>query len=387
MGFFSKFFRSSEEPKKLSLEEALALSKKKLNDIDLKPAEKLCAEARDSVKRFKNTLARLSDAGITEEMDPRLHAIVCESKKQLVKHMSSALDGLDFQTESYDEIIQMRDSLRSAMRKISTGNPKHAHFVALEFREPMQEVGKSAAELTNITNELDHYILKLKEENEPCERLLSIFSEKNKLVAEVAELEKNIKKLHAERTALEKTKIEEVDVPSIALAEEKFRDAEAQIFALLAPLGRVLRKYEKIAPLDKKEREALRAYIEKPVNATFEFDIEKILAGVEKNQRDLRLKDKAWKKASAIIKRIKSGELQELIERYKQCASELEKERKKIKPLLEKKREAELALAEKNEKLASAAKYLAEIGEALNNKKQNLIKVEQSLESAVSKVR
>lgn len=303
-----------------------------------------------SVKLDEDVRA-LDGAKIEDKLEKRMERAVINNRKALVSKLNMFNHGLVFSTDvfgSYDLFNQIKGDMAHLMEDTS----KNFYFVGNGFSFKSEKIKKNLFEFGKKIDEAIVYLEPLKKKigvvsdaHDIIEDLDSRFIKKKELEDDIASEQKKLKKCSASKVVLEK-KIKSIDKGSdikdlqrLSLDHSKIiKDrsyVEGSIVQVVSPIGRVLKKYSRVAQLSsKKEEQILRLYTEDPV-AAVEMDVglklfKRVLSELELHlgRGSIALKDKIRVKTISAISRLKADD--ELSELRKQL-EELKKDEAAIK--------------------------------------------------------
>lgn len=386
------------EIQEITLEETQKICSGKVGKLNYEEIKETCENIRESVDLALQALGELKKGQIDKSMNRRLYYATEQSRKHFILSIKKELQNIKLQ-DSYDyySIRELDQSLLISLRDMAEGNKKHSYYLSLSFRKEMQNLGRSINQLNKQRIELAKYLKPIIERNQFCETVLNEIKNKENLEKEIQKLEEHLEKLEKEEKSSQQELVKlkertvvtyEKEEKELQQLEKERKDLDSKIFSMVDVFSRVFRKYEKIGLFEKPVGIMINDYLEQPVKTALndkEEVLTKILDGVEKliEKRELKLKENINKKALSMIKRIRSGELKNLILRHEEVEKEIKEKQERLEPLIKEAKKQESMLKNKVDGVEELSSRIKDLKQKIQLKKEESNKTKESLKQKV----
>jgi DNA repair exonuclease SbcCD ATPase subunit len=404
MSFLSRIFGQKKEAgtkEKPSLEQAERTAREKLSGIDCAPAVQICEKLKNQVGAARKSITALRGAAIPAEIDPRLKSAARESREQVAIWLEGLLNDISFpKKQDFGAFLALRQNLNSALFQLTKGNPKHGYYTSTVFKNEMAAIGKNIGELNALAGRLAIFLDSAVSENAVYKTFVDLIETRRVLEKELKDARSQVDELRrasasaSENTASLRKKLESAPkADEGALIELQARKAqlEGEIYSLLAPLSRPLKKYANMGAFEKKRGALVEDYINDPVKTALgdkSGEFKEILSEIDRLIRSgqMDLKENVSEKTLAVVAKAKEGGLETLVASHAMTCSEITENETKKRPLIEKVRQLEVELNSASAQSEATSASLGIVENTLKQKEQLLGEIENKIQAALEQM-
>lgn len=170
--------------------------------------------------------------------------------------------------------------------------------------------------------------------------------------------------------------------------ERELEETDSRLYALVSPVSKALKSYERVGLFEKRIGEILKLYVDRPLEAALNDRGKELLKLLEKVdilfvKKELELKENQHEKVLEVVARIREGYLEELVKRHEKAEETIKDKEKEVKFLAGKKQKLGEELNQAEGKVKSLDSEEVSLKEKIGEKKKQFDVIEKKVDEVI----
>lgn len=396
MSIFDKLFQKKEEPRPRTLEEAYRTAKERTEKVSYEKEGELVRQIRSSIGEVFKELDLFEKAKMDPNLYKALSSAAKEGRSQLVMKIRGSLKSIELDEK---RPLETYVSLNNALNHITKGSLKHAYYSGVVFKHEMPHLSKRMGDLARLSEQLKRLAEEKERELGPYKRIILLKGEKERLELSLEGLKKRLGLLESEKGKLaeerekawkrkEEFLFDKEASERLEVFERELEETDSRLYALVSPVSKALKSYERVGLFEKRIGEILKLYVDRPLEAALNDRGKELLKLLEKVdilfvKKELELKENQHEKVLEVVARIREGYLEELVKRHEKAEETIKDKEKEVKFLAGKKQKLGEELNQAEGKVKSLDSEEVSLKEKIGEKKKQFDVIEKKVDEVI----